>query len=205
MALYNADLSLRAARERYFEINNFANGGYEEGWVKMKAGPLPIWFPNTVARVKAVKFHDLHHVLTEYPTTWRGEAEIGAWEVATGCAKHYQGWLLNMWAFTIGLVINPRGVYRAFMRGRQSRKLYYGAVYDDELLGRKVGDVRRELSLDKDLAPPTTRDRRAFVLWALASVAVYLGTWAVALAPLATFALLIILLANNKCLTVWSF
>ncbi len=204
MTTYGAELTLRAARERYFEINHFENGGYEESWVKMKAGPVPIWFPNTVARVKAVKFHDLHHVLTEYPTTWRGEAEIGAWEVATGCAKHYQGWLLNMWAFTIGLVINPRGVYRAFMRGRQSRNLYRGIVYN-ELLERKVGDVRRELSLDRRPAPPTPRDRRAFVLWALASVAVYLGTWIVALAPLATFALLIILLANYKCRTFWSF
>ena len=204
MMTYGAELTLRAARERYFEINHFENGGYEESWVKMKAGPVPIWFPNTVARVKAVKFHDLHHVLTEYPTTWRGEAEIGAWEVATGCAEHYQGWLLNMWAFTIGLVINPRGVYRAFMRGRQSRNLYYGDVYD-ELLGRKVGDVRRELSLDKVLTSPTPRDRKAFVLWALASVAVYLGTWVMALAPPATFALLILLLANNQCLTFWSF
>jgi hypothetical protein len=204
MTLYHADSDLRAARERYFEINNFAGGGYEEGWVKMRAGPVPIWFPNTVARVKAVKFHDLHHVLTEYPTTWRGEAEIGAWEVATGCAAHYQAWLLNLLAFAIGLAINPRGVYRAFSRGRQSRNLYR-TTFSDALLARTVGEVRRELDLDREPAPPTRHDRRAFIFWSLASVATLAGTWSVALLPLVTLALVVVLLASKGCVNFWRF
>lgn len=204
MALYNADSNLRAARERYFEINHFEGGGYEEGWVKMKAGPVPIWFPNTVARVKAVKFHDLHHVLTEYPTTWKGEAEIGAWEVATGCAAHYQAWLLNLLAFAIGLAINPRGVYRAFMRGRHTRNLYR-TTFSDELLARTVGEVRRELDLDKEPVDVSPADRKAFVFWSLASVATYAATWIVVLLPLATLALLVFLLASNDCVNFWRF
>jgi hypothetical protein len=204
MSLYSPASTLRAARARYFEINNFEGGGYEEGWVKMRAGPIPIWFPNTVARVKAVKFHDLHHVLTEYPTTWRGEAEIGAWEVATGCAAHYQGWLLNLLAFAVGLAINPRGVYRAFMRGRQSRNLYR-TTFSDELLARTVGDMRRELELDKELAPPAPADRRAFVFWSLASAATFAGTWAAALLPPAVLGLLVFVLTTNDCLTLWSY
>jgi len=200
MSLYDPESTLCAARERYFEINNFEGGGYEEGWVKMRAGPVPIWFPNTVARVKAVRFHDLHHVLTEYPTTWRGEAEIGAWEVATGCATHYQAWLLNLLAFAIGLVINPRGVYRAFMRGRRTRNLYR-TTFSDELLARRVGEVRRELDLDCADAPPASGDRRAFVFWSLASAFVFAGVWASALLPAGTLALLVWLLANNKCLS----
>lgn len=204
MSLYSPEATLRAARERYFEINHFEGGGYEEAWVKMRAGPVPIWFPNTVARVKAVRFHDIHHVLTEYPTTWRGEAEIGAWEVSTGCAAHYQAWLLNLLAFAIGLAINPRGVYRAFMRGRRSRNLYR-TTFSDELLARKVGDVRRELDLDSAPAPPAPGDRLAFVFWSLASAGVFAGVWAAALLPAGTLLLLVYLLANNKCLSFWSF
>jgi hypothetical protein len=200
MSLYSPESTLREARERYFELNRFDGGGYEEGWVKMRAGPIPIWFPNTVARVKAVRFHDLHHVLTEYPTTWRGESEIGAWEVATGCAAHYQGWLLNLLAFAIGLAINPRGVYRAFMRGRRSRNLYR-LTFSDELLSRKVGDMRRELNLDTPPAPPASADRKAFIFWSFASAATFAGTWAVALLPAAALVLLIVALANNKCLS----
>ncbi|HEX8422539.1 MAG TPA: hypothetical protein VF634_03965 [Pyrinomonadaceae bacterium] len=204
MTVYNANSDLRAARERYFEINNFAGGGYEEGWVKMKAGPVPIWFPNTVARVKAVKFHDIHHVLTEYPTTWKGEAEIGAWEVATGCAAHYQAWLLNLLAFAIGLMINPRGVYRAFARGRQSRNLYR-TTFSDALLARTVGEMRRELELDKETAPPAPRDRRAFVFWSLTSLATLAGTLLAALLPFVTLAAIVFLLAKTDCVNFWRF
>jgi len=184
MALYDARWTLAEARRKYFALNNFGDdGGYRAAWVKMKAGPVPIAFPNTRGRVEAVRFHDLHHVLTEYPTTWRGETEIGAWEVASGCARFYQGWLLNLLSFAIGLVINPRGVYAAFMRGRRSRNLYT-SEFNDELLASRVGDVRRRLNLDAPAEPPTEEDRRAFVAWALASVAVYFGTGLVLLAPL---------------------
>jgi hypothetical protein len=204
MSLYHPESTLRAARERYFEINHFEGGGYDEGWVKMSAGPVPIWFPNTVARVKAVKFHDIHHVLTEYPTTWKGEAEIGAWEVATGCGAHYQAWLLNLLAFAIGLAINPRGVHRAFMRGRQSRNLYRTA-FSNELLARRVGDVRRELDLDKIPASPAPADRKAFIFWSLASATTFAGTLAVALLPVLMLVLLVVVLAHNKCLAFWNF
>src|SRR5436305_12839289 len=124
-SIYPSEMTLGDARSRYFELNNFGKGGgYDERWIKVKVWHFPIWLPNTAGRVRAVKYHDLHHVLTEYPTTWRGEAEIGAWEVATGCAGHYPAWLLNLEAFAIGLVINPRGVFRAFVRGRRSGNLY---------------------------------------------------------------------------------
>lgn len=183
MTLYGSELTLGEARRIYFDINNFKNGGYDEKWVKMKIGPFPFAFPNTKGRLRAVKLHDLHHVLTEYPTTWRGETEIGAWEVATGIHRHYEGWYLDLMAFAIGLVINPRGVYRSFMRGRQSANLYF-MEFSEELLTRNVGAVRRELRLDHPPKPPSTKDRLSFLAWAAVSVVIYLGTVAAFLAPL---------------------
>jgi hypothetical protein len=106
-------MTLGAARARYFELSNFgADGGYDERWIKVKVWRIPIWLPNTAGRVRAVKLHDLHHVLTEYPTTWRGEAEISAWEIGTGgLNKYYAGWFLDLMNVAQGLLINPRGVY----------------------------------------------------------------------------------------------
>ena len=181
MLKYGPELTLRDARERYFVLNNFPGGGYDERWVKMKAGPLPIWFPNIGARRRAVLFHDLHHVLTEYETTWRGETEIGAWEVATGCAHFWVGWLLDLFSFAIGLVINPRGVYRAFVRGRHSANLFR-AEFGDALLAQEVGATRRALRLDGE-ARATTADRVAFVAWSAVSVATYSAAGLVLLAP----------------------
>src|SRR5947209_6866238 len=147
MAHYDSDLNMRDARQQYFVRNNFNNGGYEDKWVTLyKIGPIPLGFPNTKARIRSVKLHDLHHVLTEYDTTWTGEAEIGAWEIASGCADHYAAWILNMGAFAIGLFIAPRAVFRAFLRGRHSKNLYR-RIFGDHLLGNEVGELRNELKL----------------------------------------------------------
>lgn len=189
--LYEPELTLLEARSRYFEINNFKDGGYGDRWVKMKAGPIPIAFPNTKARVRAVKFHDLHHVLTEYPTTWTGEAQIGAWEIATGCADHYPAWLLNLYAFAIGLIISPATTYNAFIRGRHSKNLYR-KVFDDELLSRQVGTMRNDLNLGEHIVHATRRDKLDFVAWSSVSILTDLLTGLVFITPLIVLILIIL-------------
>ena len=81
-------MTLRDARRIYFHANGFGEeGGYDDAWVDFKLGPIPMPFPNPPARVRAVKYHDLHHVLTDYDTDTIGEFEIAAWEVAAGCGR----------------------------------------------------------------------------------------------------------------------
>jgi len=80
-------LTLKAGRQLYFERSGI-EPGYDARWVTLRAGGIPVLvFPNTAGRVRAVRLHDLHHVVTGYETTWTGEAEIGAWEIATGCGS----------------------------------------------------------------------------------------------------------------------
>src|SRR5262249_4540044 len=121
-------------------------------WVKVRLGPLPFFFPNTAARVRAVRFHDLHHVVTGYATDVVGEAEIAAWEIATGCAGFGAAWLLNLEALALGLLRAPGPSWRAFLRGRRTRNLY-GARFDEALLAARVGDVRARLGLAAAPAP----------------------------------------------------
>jgi ubiquinone biosynthesis protein Coq4 len=90
--------------------------------------------------------HDLHHVLTEYGTSWTGEAEISAWELASGCRDYAAAWVLNGLGLLMGLVIAPIRVARAFRRGLQSRNLY-GREVTDELLSARVGTLRKALLL----------------------------------------------------------
>ncbi|HEX8196221.1 MAG TPA: hypothetical protein VF571_08540 [Pyrinomonadaceae bacterium] len=183
MTAYNPDLTLRDARAQYFAVNNFGWGGYDDKWVKVEYGLLRFYFPNTKGRVKVVKYHDLHHILTEYGTSLSGETEIGAWEVATGCTRSLAAWLLNLSGFAAGLFINPGGIYKAFLRGRQSSNLYH-LSFDDELLSQRVGQLRQQLSLDKPSEPPTFIDNIVFVVWAIVSVVTLLGIIGIALSPL---------------------
>jgi hypothetical protein len=145
---------VRAARARYFEVNGFPpDGGYGARWVCVKVGPLPIYLPNTAARVRAVRLHDLHHVATGYETDLVGEAEIGAWELATGCRGYVVAWVLNLSAVLAGLVISPRRVLQAFAHGRRSRNLY-AEGWSETLLDEPVGALRRRLDPSGEPARP---------------------------------------------------
>ena len=189
MTAYAPEMTLRDARARYFAANGFgADGGDSERWVEVRVGRFPLWFPNTRGRRYSVKFHDLHHVLTGYPTSLRGETEIGAWEVSTGLGRHYVGWLLDLLALAAGLFINPRGVYRAFVRGRQSRNLF-SREWDERFLSRTVGEVRRSLGLDEEPRRATARDNVAFVAWSLVGAAAYLISLPLLIIPLFVFTL----------------
>ena len=150
--------TLRVARARYFETNQFGpNGGYDDPRVKITVGPLKIPLPNTEGRVRAVRFHDLHHILTEYDTDLRGEAEIAAWEIASGCADHYAAWVLNFGAMGIGAVLIPRRTWQAFVRGRKTQNLYR-ETFDEALLERTVAEMRDKLRLDQPMPEKTTAE-----------------------------------------------
>jgi len=148
MNRYAPEERLADARARYFVENGLGDGGYGDRFVVLRAAGLPVAvFPNTQQRVRSVRFHDLHHVLTGYGTSWRGEGEIAAWELASGCRDHVAAWLLNAGAFLVALFIAPRALVRALRCGRRSRNLY-DRVWDDTLLERTVGSLRSELGLD---------------------------------------------------------
>ena len=73
--------TLRTALATYFEDNGFGkDGGYEDAWVDFELGPIPLPFPNSAGRKRAVRLHDLHHIVTGYATDTLGEFEISAWE-----------------------------------------------------------------------------------------------------------------------------
>ncbi|HEY1558062.1 MAG TPA: hypothetical protein VGF94_24700 [Kofleriaceae bacterium] len=157
-------MTVREARARYFAMNGFSDATYRDRWVKFKVGPVPVAFPNTPSRQRAIPMHDLHHVATGYATTFAGEAEIGAWEVAGGCGDYAAAWVLNAIAFAGGMVVAPRRTYRAFVRGRHARTLYHAGWHDD-LLELEVAELRRRVAF-ADAAPRATwRDRAAFAGW----------------------------------------
>jgi len=107
---YDDAMSMGAARQRYFDANGF-DGAYAERWVKLKAGPIAFYFPNAEGRRRAVKFHDLHHIATGYQTDWTGEAEISAWEIASGCGRFGWAWFLNLSLPLIQRIKNLTGIY----------------------------------------------------------------------------------------------
>jgi hypothetical protein len=95
---YSDGLSLLEARALFFRDAKLGpDGGYGDRWVRVETKPIPFYFPNWRSRVAAARLHDLHHLATDYETDWPGEAEIAAWEIASGCARYHAAWILKLW------------------------------------------------------------------------------------------------------------
>ncbi|HND31977.1 MAG TPA: hypothetical protein PLA94_18365 [Myxococcota bacterium] len=154
-------LSLREARSRFFAEQGIpADGGYDAKVVPIYFGKLHIWdMPNVENRKKAVRFHDLHHVIAGYPTDWSGEGRISAWEISSGCARYPAALWINLHGIGVGLFTSPVGTFRALVRGGRSGNLY---PTDPEAFAaleeRKVEDVRADLNLDQDGEAPTPKE-----------------------------------------------
>ena len=158
------------ARAAYFAANDFGDdGGYEKATVTIYMAGIPIRFPNTQGRKKAVVFHDMHHLVTGYATSNLGEAEIGAWELGSGCAQVRAALVLNTGALLLGVFKSPGKVFAAFVRGRQTSNLYGKDA--PALLEREVDDVARELGLQRPTGPAQFADKLAFAGYLLASIA----------------------------------
>lgn len=181
---YPTELPMQEARLLYFRANGFGDdGGYHKkiDWVKL--GPLKIPVFNPPARVYALRFHDMHHVLTGYATDWGGEFEISAWEVAAGCHDAWVAWLLDLGLLAAGLLVMPRRTLRAFLRGRYSRSLYRHG--DRNLEDDTVGALRAFTGLDREPGPWRVGDVATLLLFAAVAFVWGAVQVAVALAPLA--------------------
>ena len=149
---YTENTTISFALQQYFQKYNLGDGGYQDkNFLLSIFGLFAIQVPNTKGRIAAVKLHDIHHILTNIDANIRGESEIGAWELATGCGKYSAAWVLNLGALSYGMFFWPRRVIRAFMRGCASHNLYHGANYDAYLLNKTVGDLRQELSIKEEI------------------------------------------------------
>lgn len=157
--VYDDSMTMREARKKYFDVNGFGdNGGYDDAWVDFKLGPIPMPFPNTPARVRAVKFHDLHHILTGFDTDIVGEFEISAWEIAAGCKSFGAAWVLNLGGLASGALVRcPVRTFRAFVRGRREETTYGHDL--EEMLNLTVAEARERFAPSTGKTAPNARLR----------------------------------------------
>ena len=115
-------------------------------WLEFRIGQrsipvFPLW-----GFKQALIAHDVHHALTDYPTSWKGECEVAAWELASGgCRCNLVNWVDRLTVFVLGLVIYPRATVRALRRGWGARNLY--GMNSREILASDVQALRERMHL----------------------------------------------------------
>ena len=137
-----------ALQEFYQEFNLEQDGGINDASAKIELlKGFSIYIPNFEARKKVLLKHDIHHVLTGYHGTIKGEMEISAWEIATGCRHNWVALYLNYFGMIGGFPISPKNTINAYLRGKVSRNLYKSKYSEDQILKMNVGELRKELGL----------------------------------------------------------
>ena len=96
----------------------------EAGSWTCPVGPLTLRLPNFGWRRRALAAHDLHHLMTGYPMTMRGEFQMAAWEFGAGRYPHWGASLMCAPLILAGLFWSPAAILRAWRAGRRSRSLY---------------------------------------------------------------------------------
>lgn len=87
------------------------DGGVADNSVKVTLiKGFSIYIPNFEARKKVVLKHDIHHLVTGYTGVMKGETEISAWELSTGCYNNWVAFSINTYGMMMGVLFNLRGV-----------------------------------------------------------------------------------------------
>ena len=181
--------TVREAIERHHSESGIApDGGISDRWVVIRLGRIPMPFLNTAARRRALALHDVNHLLAGVGTGNVGEAEISAWELASGgCGPYVTAWALDLAGMLLGMVW-PIHVMQAFASGRTMKNAYTFGV--DQVLDMDLTELRQVLSR------PGGRSISSVV----GSVALFIGYLVLAVPVGAAFLIMVIFL-----LPIWAF
>ena len=141
--------SAESALADFYRSNYFGDHTFRDPWVWVKLGPLSFPFPNPPARRAAIHLHDLTHLVTGYDTSWAGEGEVAAYELASGFPRKYWiGWVYAPLTFFVGMLVAPARVIRAYRKGRGKSNLYKLDLPWEELRVCSLAELRRRSGLE---------------------------------------------------------
>jgi len=144
--------------------------------VPVYTGCLLVPLPNIEARHKYLKYHDIHHLVNDYSVGRIGEGEVSAWELGTGSFLNSPllG-IMNLIALSTGLVLQPKRMWLAYIRGCQSNNLYSAKVrqaVDDEYW-QSISDIKHDFLEINQAKSPTIIRTFEFVIYALAAMLIH--------------------------------
>ncbi|MFZ9888760.1 MAG: hypothetical protein ACO3JL_14770 [Myxococcota bacterium] len=142
-------MSVRSARDVYLAENGFSTAAYDEPTATVTFWGRDYTVPNPPSRQLAVRFHDLHHVMTGYGTDPAGEFEMSAWEVRRGMRVFgaYVQLIIGSGAL-FGLLVFPVRTLAAWRAAKSPMRLPAPSlsIYE-ELLALSLGELRARYGL----------------------------------------------------------
>ena len=171
MTATTQEITVGQALTQFYADHDFGEeGGINDAFAYAKLGPINIPIPNTAARKEVIWLHDLHHLLNGYDTTWPGEGQVSAWELAAGGfgTKIYI-WLLVLLAGSVGVLLFPASTFRAFVRGTYCQSIVSLGLPRDQLKLLPVNELKQRVGIvsGKTYVPAFGHYVRFGLLWLL--------------------------------------
>ena len=91
---------------------------------------------------------------------------------------------MNLGAFMVGMVLFPKRLYRAFMRGRRCVNLYREGFPESELATKSVSWLRDRCGIGRGDSRASMSDKLAFGFWCFVAIAYHAAWFALGLAIL---------------------
>lgn len=133
-------LTLGEALAEFRRANGLSADEASRPFWTCRLGPFSSRLPNFTWRRRAILAHDLHHVLTGYPCTMRGEFQMAAWEFGAGPMPHWCAAAFCLPLIVAGLFWSPRRIWHAYCAGRRSHSLH-GSDAIDALLSVPLDEL----------------------------------------------------------------
>lgn len=121
----NDSQTVKEALKEFYDTHYFGDAAFRDDWVMVQVGPIKLPMYNSAQRKQVVHLHDLTHLVTGYDTSWAGEGEVAAHELAIGFPlKYWVGYIYSPFALIGGLMVAPKRTLRSWKKWRGKMNLY---------------------------------------------------------------------------------
>jgi hypothetical protein len=168
MEIVNLNQTVGKSIQDFYTKNNFGeDGGVSEKFAWIRFGFFSIPIPNFESRRNNVYLHDVHHIITENDTTWKGESAVSSWEISSGgWGNLLIPWILTLWAMGLGILFHRKSTLIAFERGLTMRNALTSGMTKTEISNLTVAELRVKVS------NKTKRNKNSLV-WSIISLVVF--------------------------------
>lgn len=136
------------ALKMFYGSQKLGREAFEDDFNWANFNGIQVPYPNLPWRKKMMHLHDVNHVLTEYDTSWIGEGEIAAFELASGYpGKTAVAYLYAPFSLAIGFLFSPSRIIQAFRRGLCMRNACHLNLSKEILFNSTVAELRATLGI----------------------------------------------------------
>jgi hypothetical protein len=167
-------MTIANALQQFYTKNGFAkDGGESENTFELKFKLFTLKLPNSQFRKDVIHIHDIQHIIYNCDTTWKGEAFIAGWEIATGFWKHFPIGYMSLWAMGFTLLNYPKEVYKGYKAGIKVTGIIDLPLNKHQLLALSIKELEEIIQKENTIEMNVIQSV-FFTFWVLISIFIFL-------------------------------